>query len=79
MQRLFITLIRLPGMAMIALVRGYQIFISPMLGPTCRFQPTCSAYFIECVKKYGAIRGAFRGVVRICKCHPFHPGGDDPP
>jgi len=79
MQRFFITLIRLPSMAMIVLVRGYQIFISPMLGPTCRFQPTCSAYFIESVKKYGAIRGAIRGVVRICKCHPFHPGGDDPP
>ena len=60
-------------------VRLYQTFISPLLGPTCRFSPTCSQYFIEAVRKYGPIRGAWRGVCRIARCHPFHPGGHDPP
>jgi putative membrane protein insertion efficiency factor len=72
-------LIRLPGRGLILGVRFYQICISPMLGATCRFQPTCSSYFIQSVEKYGAIRGTFRGLIRICKCHPFHPGGPDPP
>ena len=71
--------VRLPANTMVFLVRGYQVCISPLLGKNCRFQPSCSAYFIESVNKYGAIRGAFKGAVRICKCHPFHPGGYDPP
>lgn len=66
-------------MVLIALVRCYQIALSPLLGANCRFQPTCSAYFIEAVRKYGAVRGGFRGMLRICRCHPFHPGGYDPP
>lgn len=72
-------LVRLPGLLLIVLVRGYQWLISPVLGPHCRFQPTCSVYFIESVRKYGAIRGAWRGILRICRCHPWHPGGYDPP
>lgn len=60
-------------------VRIYQVFISPLLGPSCRFDPTCSQYFIESVRKYGPLRGAWRGVCRIARCHPFHPGGYDPP
>lgn len=64
---------------MIGLVRGYQRFISPLLGPSCRFSPTCSEYFIQAVKKYGIIRGTWRGTLRILRCHPFHPGGYDPP
>ena len=72
-------IVRLPGRVMIAMVRMYQICISPWLGKNCRFQPTCSAYFIEAVQKYGAIRGGLKGTIRICKCHPFHPGGYDPP
>ena len=75
----FKSTVALPGWLMIGMVRVYQIFISPLLGPNCRFQPTCSAYFIASVKKYGAIRGAFKGFIRICKCHPFHEGGEDPP
>ena len=71
--------IRLPGQSMIFVVRLYQRFVSPMLGSQCRFRPTCSAYFIQAVEKYGAIRGTLKGVWRICRCHPFHPGGDDPP
>ena len=60
-------------------VRFYQAFISPLLGPTCRFQPTCSQYFIESVRKFGPWRGTWRGFCRIARCHPFHPGGHDPP
>lgn len=72
-------LIRLPGWILIGLVRLYQWLISPLLGQNCRYQPTCSVYFIESVKKYGALRGSFRGILRILRCHPFHPGGYDPP
>jgi putative membrane protein insertion efficiency factor len=72
-------LIRLPGNLLIFMVRMYQVCISPMLGRNCRYTPTCSAYFIEAVQKYGAIRGGFKGVCRICRCHPFHKGGYDPP
>jgi putative membrane protein insertion efficiency factor len=61
------------------MVRLYQIFLSPLLGGQCRFRPTCSHYFIEAVKKYGAISGSYRGIRRILRCHPYHPGGYDPP
>ena len=79
MSFLWATLVGLPSWLLIASVRLYQIFLSPVLGRQCRFQPTCSQYFILAVKKYGAVRGAYRGVLRICRCHPFHPGGYDPP
>ena len=79
MRFLWASLIGLPAWLMIAAVRLYQIFLSPILGRQCRFTPSCSQYFIQAVNKYGAIRGAFRGVLRICRCHPFHPGGHDPP
>ncbi len=72
-------LIGLPSLLLIGLVRAYQLLISPLLGPRCRFTPTCSQYFIGAVRKYGALRGSLRGFWRICKCHPFHPGGHDPP
>jgi hypothetical protein len=68
-----------PAWTLIGLVRVYQWTLSPVLGRHCRFHPTCSVYFIESVRKYGAIRGAWRGILRICRCHPFHPGGYDPP
>lgn len=70
---------RLPGLAVIGLVRLYQIVLSPLLGPQCRFHPTCSQYFIEAVQKYGVFSGSYRGVRRILRCHPFHRGGYDPP
>lgn len=60
-------------------VRLYQFFLSPIVGRQCRFSPTCSHYFIGAVKKYGPLVGSWKGVCRICRCHPFHPGGDDPP
>lgn len=76
---MFRFLLRLPSLLLIALVRVYQWTLSPLLGQHCRFQPTCSAYFIDAVRKYGAIRGSLKGIWRICRCHPFHPGGYDPP
>jgi uncharacterized protein len=69
----------LPGRLLIGLVRLYRLSIGPMLGERCRFEPSCSAYFIESVRKYGAIRGACRGIWRICRCNPWNPGGYDPP
>ncbi len=79
MSSLWPTIVRLPGEALILLVRVYQYTLSPIVGRQCRFQPTCSNYFIGAVRKHGAIRGSLRGVWRICRCHPFHPGGYDPP
>ncbi len=79
MNSLWQTLVALPQLVLVALVRCYQWLISPWLGPRCRFQPTCSEYFILAVRKYGAVRGAWRGLLRICRCHPWHPGGYDPP
>ncbi|MCC6494000.1 MAG: membrane protein insertion efficiency factor YidD [Pirellulales bacterium] len=63
----------------IAAVRCYQYAFSPWLGPCCRYQPSCSQYFIEAVQKYGAIRGSWRGVRRILRCHPWGRSGYDPP
>jgi uncharacterized protein len=64
---------------LISFVRAYQAVLSPLLGGSCRFEPSCSAYFIEAVQKYGPWRGSWMGVRRILRCHPFHPGGQDPP
>lgn len=72
-------LVRLPALGAIGLIRLYQIFLSPFLGQSCRFTPTCSAYTIEAIRKYGALRGCWRGAGRILRCHPWHPGGHDPP
>ena len=71
--------VQLPASILIALVRLYQLTLSPIIGQQCRFQPTCSHYMIGAVRKYGAIRGAWKGTLRICRCHPWHPGGYDPP
>jgi putative membrane protein insertion efficiency factor len=64
---------------LIAMVRCYQICLRPVLPSVCRFQPSCSEYFIQAVKQYGPLRGAAKGIGRICRCHPWHPGGYDPP
>ena len=79
MNRLGEMVLRLPSLALIGLVRIYQLTLSPFIGRQCRFTPTCSNYFIAAVQKYGAWRGAWRGFLRICRCNPFHPGGEDPP
>lgn len=62
----------------VLLIRGYQIFISPIMPGKCRFYPTCSTYFIQAVEKYGPFKGSLLGIKRILKCHPFHEGGYDP-
>jgi putative membrane protein insertion efficiency factor len=79
MSRVRSWLAQVPSRFLIGGVRLYQIFLSPIFGRYCRFQPTCSHYFIGAVRKYGAVRGSLKGVARICRCHPFHPGGYDPP
>lgn len=61
----------------IALFRFYQKFISPLKPPTCRFYPTCSHYGIEAFRRFGVIKGGWLTIIRILKCHPFHPGGVD--
>lgn len=60
------------------LIRAYQICISPLFPSCCRFTPSCSAYALEAIKKYGAAKGLFLSIKRICKCNPFHKGGYDP-
>ena len=62
----------------IALLRGYKLFLSPLLPPMCRFEPTCSVYMMQAVEKHGALRGVWLGLRRLTRCHPFNPGGWDP-
>ncbi len=59
------------------IIRGYQRFISPMLGNNCRFYPTCSEYSRQAIERYGALKGGWLAIKRISKCHPLHPGGID--
>ncbi len=68
----------IPKRIMLGMIRFYRRFISPMFPPCCRFTPTCSAYAMEAIQKYGALRGGYLAVRRILRCHPFHPGGYDP-
>lgn len=62
---------------LIALLRAYQYGVSPFLGRNCRFYPSCSEYAIEAVERHGG-RGAWLATKRLCRCHPWHPGGFDP-
>ena len=62
----------------IALIAGYRRIVSPLLTPRCRFAPSCSAYALESVSRFGALRGGGLALRRIARCHPFHPGGYDP-
>jgi len=79
MRFLWAAVQQLPMWTLIGGVRLYQIFLSPIFGGQCRFHPSCSHYFIQAVKKHGAWKGAWMGAWRICRCHPFNPGGYDPP
>lgn len=63
---------------LILFVRFYQLLISPLFPPSCRFSPSCSQYFIEAINLHGWFWGLKLGVSRLLKCHPFHPGGWDP-
>ena len=68
----------IPKRIMLGMIRFYSRFISPMFPPCCRFTPTCSAYALEAIQKYGALKGGYLAVRRILRCNPFHPGGYDP-
>jgi uncharacterized protein len=62
---------------LLALLAGYRKFVSPLLGPRCRFYPSCSAYAVQAVQLHGAARGSWLAARRLARCHPFHPGGLD--
>jgi putative membrane protein insertion efficiency factor len=67
------------GRVAATLVRGYQFLIRPVLPPACRFEPSCSEYAREALGSHGVLRGGWLGIKRITRCHPWHPGGYDPP
>ena len=66
------------GILLILLIQAYRLVLSPLLGPRCRFHPTCSAYAIEAIRLHGALRGSALAARRIVRCHPLNPGGIDP-
>jgi len=71
--------IQVAANVLIFLIRIYQRTLSRLLGNVCRFEPSCSRYAVACLENHGALRGSLLSVVRLCKCHPFHPGGIDLP
>jgi putative membrane protein insertion efficiency factor len=66
------------GRLLIGLIRAYQMLISPVLGPRCRFYPSCSQYAVEALLLHGVLRGGWLALRRLSRCHPWHPGGVDP-
>lgn len=67
-----------PAAVVTGLIRGYQRLVSPVLGPHCRFHPTCSVYAGESIERFGLVRGGWLAARRIGRCHPFAEGGTDP-
>jgi hypothetical protein len=63
---------------LIAIIRLYQLLVSPWLGPRCRYYPSCSAYAAESLRRHGLVRGSWLAARRLGRCHPWHPGGIDP-
>lgn len=77
------SIVRWPSRLAVAIVIGairmYQLTLSPLLGPACRFEPSCSRYMVESLRKYGLFKGLVKGFYRVSRCHPFSRGGYDPP
>jgi hypothetical protein len=69
---------RVPALLLLTFFRGWQLFVSPLYGQTCRFYPSCSAYGVEAVRRHGAVRGVWLTARRLARCHPWNPGGVDP-
>jgi uncharacterized protein len=67
------------SLLLLGLIRLYQVTLSPLLGDVCRFHPSCSRYTAACIQRFGPFKGSYLGARRIVRCHPFHPGGFDPP
>jgi len=63
---------------LILAIKCYQLLVSPLKKPSCRFYPTCSQYALQAIEKYGAMKGCFISLKRLSRCHPFNPGGYDP-
>jgi hypothetical protein len=81
MQRVshsFSTARRAPRRLLVFAISVYRTLVSPMLPAACRFHPTCSQYAREAIETHGALAGSLMAFKRVCRCHPFHPGGDDP-
>lgn len=68
---------RVLAMPLIGLVRAYQLLLSPMTAPSCRFYPSCSAYALTALERYGPLRGTWLAARRVVRCHPWNPGGVD--
>ena len=66
------------ALPLVGLVRVYQRLVSPLLPPSCRFYPSCSAYAVTALTRHGAAKGSWLAARRLARCHPFHPGGIDP-
>jgi hypothetical protein len=64
--------------ALLRAIGGYRRYLSVLKPPCCRYTPTCSQYALDSVRKYGPLRGCWKAVCRVARCHPFHPGGYDP-
>lgn len=63
---------------LVLMIRVYQVALTPLFGPCCRFHPTCSEYCLEAIRRHGPWRGVWLGLRRLARCHPWHPGGVDP-
>lgn len=66
------------ALPLVGIVRAYQLLVSPLLRPSCRFYPSCSAYAVTALERHGPIKGGWLAARRVARCHPFHPGGVDP-
>ena len=76
-RKTYVPISSMLAIPIIVLIKLYQRFLSPMLGTSCRFYPTCSTYALQCYQNYGLVFGSLLTIKRLSKCHPFHPGGLD--